>query len=225
MTETKVCSRCGQEKPEADFPRDYKHPTRRATICKACCRDRRRSWRQADPEGTRAKQRAEYWANPDRRRGYSKQRYHARKRRDPAFAEHNRKRSNAAYHANREKIVAQRRAAYARQRDKIRRAWRLYYREHQLAFRAYCHKRRKASLACDNPFTAQDLADILRMQRGRCAICRQPIKGCPSPDHIVPLCDGGTNERRNIQATHKLCNIRKSRRDPITHMQSLGRLL
>lgn len=69
------------------------------------------------------------------------------------------------------------------------------------------------------------LPKIRKAQGGRCAICRVKVVGPGHFDHIIPLARGGTHEPRNIQLLCAPCNLRKSDRDPITHMQSLGRLL
>jgi len=62
-------------------------------------------------------------------------------------------------------------------------------------------------------------------QRWRCAICRRGVKHAYHVDHIKPLARGGAHEPRNIQLLCGGCNVRKSARDPIDYMQSLGRLL
>lgn len=60
-----------------------------------------------------------------------------------------------------------------------------------------------------------------------CQLCGEPIeqdltwphKMYPSLDHIVPLSNGGGHSMDNCQATHFLCNVRKSDRlqTPATH--------
>ncbi len=66
---------------------------------------------------------------------------------------------------------------------------------------------------------------IGRLQSWRCAICRIDVRRRFHMDHIVPLARGGTHEPRNLQLLCPPCNLSKSSRDPIEHMQSLGRLL
>lgn len=66
---------------------------------------------------------------------------------------------------------------------------------------------------------------IARAQKWKCAICRVPIKDGYHVDHIMPIARGGKHENRNLQLLCGPCNLRKSDRDPIHHMQSLGRLL
>ncbi len=73
--------------------------------------------------------------------------------------------------------------------------------------------------------TAEDVLDILKMQRERCAICRLKLGTKYHVDHIVPLAAGGSNERRNLQIACIPCNKSKSARDPITFMQMRGMLL
>lgn len=69
------------------------------------------------------------------------------------------------------------------------------------------------------------VAGLFSAQKGRCAICRTSIRGAYHLDHIMPLARGGGHVKSNLQLLCPPCNLRKSDRDPIVHMQSLGRLL
>lgn len=86
-------------------------------------------------------------------------------------------------------------------------------------------KRRALKASSQGSFTASDIQDILGMQRNKCAICRSSLKPGFHIDHIEPLSRGGSNSRRNIQLLCQHCNLTKHAKDPIDHMQSLGRLL
>lgn len=66
---------------------------------------------------------------------------------------------------------------------------------------------------------------LRKLQRNKCAICKASIASQYHVDHIVPLALGGKHDRANIQLLCPPCNLAKSSRDPIEHMQSLGRLL
>lgn len=66
---------------------------------------------------------------------------------------------------------------------------------------------------------------IRERQKNRCAICTCSLKNGDHLDHIVPLARGGKHEPSNLQLLCPPCNLAKSSRDPIEHMQSLGRLL
>jgi 5-methylcytosine-specific restriction endonuclease McrA len=62
-------------------------------------------------------------------------------------------------------------------------------------------------------------------QKNRCAICSTSLRHGDHLDHILPLARGGRHEPGNLQLLCPPCNLHKSDRDPIKHMQSLGRLL
>ncbi|MFZ1365737.1 MAG: HNH endonuclease signature motif containing protein, partial [Brachymonas denitrificans] len=79
--------------------------------------------------------------------------------------------------------------------------------------------------AAGGTHTAEDVADLFRLQRGKCACCRTSIKRCYHVDHIEPLARGGSNDRTNLQLLCPTCNTRKSAKHPIEFMQSRGLLL
>lgn len=66
---------------------------------------------------------------------------------------------------------------------------------------------------------------IGELQKWKCAICRKGIKKHYHVDHIIPLARGGEHAPHNIQLCCPTCNVRKSAKDPIEYMQSIGRLL
>lgn len=110
----------------------------------------------------------------------------------------------------------------AEKKRESRRAW---SKKNPEKAKASWHNTRARRVAAPGTHTQDDIADILRAQRGRCAVCRVPLRGRYHVDHIVPLARGGTNERRNIQLLCGPCNVRKSWRDPIEFMQQRGLLL
>lgn len=204
------CTKCGVWKPASDYWPRADRPGLRQSLCKECITIRRRRARQADPEKARATQRAEYRRNPDRLRGYAARRYCVKKT-DPVWMQRNRDKTHDWYHKDIKVSRRRRRDDYAENTGRIR---------------AYQALRRFRIKLGGLPFTGKVLREILRLQRGRCAICRKRISGPPSPDHIIPVCNGGTNDRRNIQATHLRCNQSKNGSDQILFMRSrFGRLL
>ena len=74
---TRVCRKCGQEKPLSEFVKDktcalgYRH------ICKQCNAERNRKWRATNPEKVREYKRKRYAANPEKVREYNRKRYAA----------------------------------------------------------------------------------------------------------------------------------------------------
>lgn len=89
-------------------------------------------------------------------------------------------------------------------------------------------RNRKARIRnADGRHTEADVAEILAMQKGRCAdpSCRKKLGDKYHVDHIVPIAKGGSNDRSNLQIMHPACNQRKSAKDPIIWAQENGFLL
>ena len=60
------------------------------------------------------------------------------------------------------------------------------------------------------------LAELCKEQKGVCGICNERIEPWETMhiDHILPRSKGGTDDRRNLQAAHAVCNLRKGNRTP-----------
>lgn len=102
-----------------------------------------------------------------------------------------------------------RRAAIKRNYDRYRLLWRKY----------------NTLRRCDGQFTPDDIERIRKAQKGRCAVCRKPLRRKYEIDHIKPVTKGGNSRPSNLQLLCLPCNRRKSNKDPIRFMQELGRLL
>jgi hypothetical protein len=121
----KRCTKCGEEKPPAEFSRDRSRKDGRYPQCKACVRQ----GQQENAEHLADYHRRWQEANRDRQRAQNR-RYRERKRDDPEYRE--RRRSNA------------------RRRDRERRAQDRDYRERRRANNRRYRERRRARLA-DTP--------------------------------------------------------------------------
>lgn len=66
---------------------------------------------------------------------------------------------------------------------------------------------------------------LLKMQKGRCAVCRCVLPDNYHVDHIKSLAKGGEHIKINVQLLCPTCNMEKSAKDPIDFMQSRGFLL
>lgn len=118
-----------------------------------------------------------------------------------------------------------RRLAYLRNKSKERAssdAWNANNRE---KVRVIDRNRKARMRNADGAHTAADVADILRLQKGKCAYCRTRLGGKYHVDHVLPISKGGSNGRENLQITCEGCNLRKSDIDPVTFATRLGRLL
>ena len=68
-------------------------------------------------------------------------------------------------------------------------------------------------------------AKLLKLQKGKCACCSNPLGDDYHLDHIMPIKLGGTNTDDNIQLLRAVCNSQKNAKHPIDFMQSKGFLL
>ena len=186
-----------------------------------------------------------YWKNRDkilaeyekwRRENPSKPRVYSRQSPEEVSARH-----REYYLKNREKYLQQNRERYklidkeaerkrlaeyaAKNPEKVKerkKAWKLANPD---VVRAHTRNRRALKKDVGGTHTAEDIQDIHRLQKGKCAICRKKLGEKYDVDHITPIAKGGSNDRSNLQLAHPTCNQRKNRKDPIEYMQSLGFLL
>ena len=63
---TRVCRKCGQEKPLEEFAKDKECVLGHSHICKQCKAERNRKWRAANPEKVLEYKRKRYAANPEK---------------------------------------------------------------------------------------------------------------------------------------------------------------
>lgn len=151
-----------------------------------------------------------------------------------------RKQQSAWTRANKDKAKAIHRQWYDRNADAQRARGRLKRAENIEYYRAYSriyNSKNKPKLAAiarnrlartkfnGGTHTDADVAEILKLQKGRCAYCRTSASQKYHVDHIIPLAKGGSNARRNLQVLCPPCNQTKSARDPIEYMQEKGMLL
>ena len=129
-----------------------------------------------------------------------------------------------ATHPEKKKAINDAWKAANPEKDKaIRRAWVVSNPE---AVRATWHRRKARKLEAGGSFTAQQWLALLLLYGHKCLCCGRAELELHSknlmlvPDHVVPLCDGGTNDISNIQPLcHSLvlgslggCNNRKGRK-------------
>lgn len=196
--------------------------------CCECVFLRLKEWRADNPERWRRQERAWRKKNSKRLKTASRARY----AKNPAYFIEHKKRH---YKANAEKIRAQRRAQhkieYLNEAVRLRaqkrtRQWAQDNPERALAnAKVAKHRRRARTHGAKGSFSAADVREILKRQRGKCAHCRIRLGTNKHLDHIVPLARGGSNHRSNLQFLCAPCNLAKGARDPIDHAQSLGLLL
>lgn len=172
-----------------------------------------REQKDRDREKLRQRDRTRYWTNPDVARARVRAYYQANteivKQKARDATRERRLRNDESYETYSTKATARAKRWANANPDKV-----LVYKRNQRA-------RRKSA---PGSHTADDVHDIHRMQKGRCAFCRNRLKKY-DVDHIVPLSKGGSNGRANLQLLCAPCNRRKWAHDQIEVMRSLGRLL
>jgi 5-methylcytosine-specific restriction endonuclease McrA len=80
-------------------------------------------------------------------------------------------------------------------------------------------------LAAEGSHTPDEIKELIRRQKGRCAYCSKSIRKGYHVDHVIPLARGGSNWITNIAMACARCNTSKGATDPIVFAQRLGRLL
>jgi hypothetical protein len=86
------------------------------------------------------------------------------------------------------------------------------------------HSRRAKARGAGGSFTALQVSDLFKKQRGRCACCKKRVRKYHR-DHRLALANGGDNSIRNIELLCSLCNLKKGAKDEIIWANQNGRLL
>lgn len=74
-----------------------------------------------------------------------------------------------------------------------------------------CKRQRRRARALNAPGEYR-YVDVMRQYRAQgyaCAYCKEPARGLPDPEHVVPLSRGGRNDMSNLVAACKQCNSDK----------------
>jgi 5-methylcytosine-specific restriction endonuclease McrA len=202
----------------------------------------------ADPEGAKAYSHAHYVANRDRYRLLHKayadaHRDELKAYRAAYYAAHKQEHntySSRWYRANRQKAQANDAARYRRNRQNVLAHLREVYQANPRAvkarvaawrranpdqYRAQVHTRRARKAAAGGKLSADIVARLFVLQRGRCACCGKRLGKKFHLDHIVSLARGGSNTDDNVQLLTQRCNNQKHAKDPIDFMRSRGKLL
>lgn len=204
----------------------------RSKICVDCAAANRAQWGAANPESVRQGFRRWYDNNPHKwKEGARKWREKNREHKRQANAKWAADNPDKVRHSQREHYRRNLETQRERSREKHRaraEVEKVYGREYRQKFpekhRTKEARRRAAKARVGGSFTDADIAEIVKLQRGRCAYCKAKLTRKHN-DHIICLARGGSNSRRNIQVTCQPCNLSKGAKDPIDFAQSLGLLI
>ncbi len=216
LPETKVCSKCGEEKPLDAFAKRNDTKDGRRSQCRVCRNEVNNKWQRTDG----AKQTSRAWgrANRDKVREYEK-RYWGN---NPEKLKEKRARGGKIWRKrypekSREKTAKWRAANPDKVREINKRS-----RDNSPGKSAKDSRRRRARElgVISEKYTEQD---ILSRWGADCHICSEPIDLSASRapgadgwesglhlDHVIAISKGGPDTIENVKPAHGVCNLKKS---------------
>ena len=220
----KFCKKCN-----CDTPRNARGQ------CKPCRAAFQRAWSAANPEKKKAMDKAYASANKEKLKSY-KAEYHLKNldkargnyaawRLKEANREKARVRAQEWHKANPERAKHSKRAWAAANTIKVRAIRSKWLKSNPEYNRAKEHQRRARKVRAGGIHTAQDVKNLLILQRHRCTACNTSLRPGYHIDHVMPLALGGGNGPDNIQLLCPPCNAKKHAKHPIDFMQERGFLL
>jgi len=126
---------------------------------------------------------------------------------------------------NKKVLLERARVAYAKDPIKNRARTKRWRERNPDGMRAHAMTRWALKKGSSGSYTAEDVQDLLKKQKGKCINCRCDVRKEYHVDHIKPLSRGGPNIKENLQILCPTCNIKKHAKDPIDWAQENGRLL
>lgn len=229
MRETKVCTKCGEAKPLADFYKNSRAKDGLAHHCKPCHKSYART------KDAKAKAKAYRAGRKEKTKAYNAEYREKNKDRIKAqastlAAQPEIKSRRAAYkrlwwEANKEAVYQRQRTWRQENPEKAPASSRRWAEANREAVRAI--KSRRIALLRGakegvKVVTKEDLTFLLVSQEFLCAYCKKDISEGYTVDHIVPVVKGGKHEISNLQMTCKSCNCKKNDLDEEVFVKRMG---
>ena len=183
---TKVCTKCGVDKPIEDFHRDKTASGGHSRRCKVCAIKHVSAWarnNKARVNAKNAKWKSEHKSNVLKAAALYREK-------------------------NREECRRRIQDCKDRNRDAVRAYGRAYIRLNKVRANEIWHKRRARLMEA----TVEDVRreDVWSRDNGVCHICGEECDhGSWHLDHVVALANGGEHSMINVAVSHPLCNQRK----------------
>lgn len=192
-----------------------KHSAKDGRCCE-CGKDRRRKSYWSNPELARAKAMESHFLNRDRELARMKE--YSELNADEIQARH-----KAYREENRERRAEQAKEWHAANKDRDIQ----YRQEHQELYATHARNRRARLRDSGGAHTAEDIAELLRLQKYKCVECGASIRKRVNRhvDHIMPIALGGRNDKSNLQVLCAFCNLSKNDLHPLEFAKRKGRLV
>lgn len=186
LSPAKTCTKCGEEKPRAEFARHPRGQNGLRAQCKACSATADRLRRAANLERERKRNVAYYASHREKKAAY--------------YVSH--REDRRVYEATHHKQQLGHRAAwYAANPEKARASNVTYRAAHPEATRAWSRRYRARKLAASGTHTAADVIQLFDAQDGLCAYCGCELGADYHVDHKLPLIRGGSDDPENLAIT------------------------
>lgn len=218
MANMKTCKKCGLEKTLDQFGPEKRNRDGLKGACRQCDNASKLAWTHANPE-RRAEHLLKYESGNAGRVRDSKRNYYLRNKKKCLERVATWKRTH------KDRVSASGAKRYQKKRDSILARNKIWIRTNRELARVACARRRSRRNGSIGSHTATDIQILLKLQRGRCAACFEPLRGKYHVDHREPLSRGGSNDPTNLQLLHPRCNHEKHAKDPVDFMRSRGFLL
>jgi len=139
--------------------------------------------------------------------------------------EHERAMSKAYYEANKERVASNGKNYREANKERIASTHKNWREANKDKCASYRRARRARKQEATGSHTINDINNLFKLQRNKCASCNKSISKYYEVDHIVALVNGGSDDKHNLQLLCMTCNRSKGSRDPVAFMNANGRLI
>ncbi len=241
-TVTKVCKQCNEEKIITEFYLQKDSKGGHVGRCKKCYslninRENKSAtdklYREANKEKISAKKKLYREENKEKVAACLKSWYERNKEHHASYqSEYYKKnkeltlnRQRSYYEENKEQVLEYHKSYYENNKELCSLKGKVWRKNNPEVIAAYSRNYKARKKNAYGTHTADDINNILILQKNKCAACCTSISNGYHVDHVIALANGGSNDKYNLQLLCARCNRSKSDKDPIEFMQSRGKLL
>ena len=216
IMETKVCNKCGLEKPLTMFNKNNQRKDGLTASCKTCLAILRKKYDKKYNQSAKCRATARryyYSAQGQKTKKAYRQKYVL------TMEQRERYRLAGRCHEKEGKYKERRKRYDSSPKGKATKARKdkryIHTAKGRFSKRKTAIKRAHQLQATDNTLTSAEWEEIKTQFCQRCAYCHQQIQPLEM-DHVIPLSKGGTHTKENVVPACRTCNARKGNREPQT---------